>query len=467
MASSSLKLVRREPEHAYISDMLWLPRRKIAESVVKEALEFWGVEKGTPVLNRLWDETNNHVICPREFLSTEDYKSFDFKFIDLTRRRYPRANFHSKILLRNEQAAAWSAFDKARGGILNLAPGKGKTVLSLQKAATLDVPTLVVVHNTYLWEQWQERISAFLELPVGESIGRVQGPEFDWRHPITIAMIHTLSNKAEKGEIPAEFAKHFGLTIFDEVHHLSAPFFVRAAPLTTGLRFGLTATTDRLDGMEFIYQYHLGKIFYSDLRQDLIPRIYFQLTPVQIDCREKEKGNPPEEILDVKGEVNIPKLRSYVGQMELSNQFRANCIKEALREGRKILALGHSKIQLQLLHEMFPGSGLVIQETPQNQRTEMVQTSQLCFAINHLGAEGLDDDMLDTLFVLTPFSSPNDLQQFMGRIQRSKPGKRTPVVVIFDDVGVGPFHGLCHSLKKTLRKWDMDYETKNAPKGWR
>jgi superfamily II DNA or RNA helicase len=447
--------------------MLWLPRRKISENVVKEALEFWGVEKGTPILNRLWDETNNHIICPREFLAAENYPAFDFPFVDLTRKRFPRANFNSRIRLRDEQAAAWAAFDKARSGILNLAPGKGKTVLSLQKVASLDCPALIVVHNTYLWEQWQERISSFLELPFGESIGRVQGPEFDWCRPITIAMIHTLSNMADKGEIPEAFRRHFGITIFDEVHHLSAPYFVKAAPLTTGLRFGLTATANRLDGMEFIYQYHLGKIFYTDLKQDLIPRIYFQYTPIQVDCRPKEKGNPPDDILDVKGEVNIPKLRSYVGQMERSNRFRADCIKEALAEGRKILALGHSKIQLQLLHEMFPGSGLVIQETPQHLRTEMVQSSQLCFAINHLGAEGLDDDMLDTLFVLTPFSSPNDLQQFMGRIQRSKPGKRTPVVVIFDDVGVGPFHGLCHKLKKTLKSWNMKFEIKNSPSGWR
>lgn len=442
--------MRRDPGKAYISDMLWLPKKHIAEGAVKESLQFWTLDKNVPYLEKLWGETDHHVICPREFLNTENYPQYSFPFVDISPRKFPRANLHSKIELRGNQLDAYAAFSAASSGILNLAPGKGKTILSLKKIVDLDCPALIVVHNTYLWEQWQERISSFLELPIGQHIGRIQGQEFDWQRPITIGMIHSLAGRAERGEIPPEFSQHFGVVIFDEVHHLSAPYFSKTAPLIQGMRFGLTATATRLDGMEFIYKHHIGGIFHTDLRQDLAPRIYFQRTPVEIDLRSPE-------VNDVTGKVNIPKLRSFIGTLDVSNDFRAQCIREAAKEGRKILALSHSKKQLIAMSEMFPGSGLVIQETPQETRTEVVQKSKICFAINSLGAEGLDDDKLDTLFVLTPFSSPNDLQQFMGRIQRSREGKKTPVVVIFDDVAVPPFHALCRKLMRTLKEWKMPF----------
>lgn len=455
--TSTLRLVRREPDKAYVCDMLWLPKRKLAESSIKESLQFWTAEKGVAVLQRLWDETNHHLICPREFLAPETYKNYGFDFVDLSTRRFTRTHLGSKIRIRDEQAAAYAALARARGGVLNLAPGKGKTVLSLQKIVDTQVPALIVVHNTFLWEQWQEKIHEFIYMPIGKKIGRVQGQEFDWKHPITIAMIHTLANRADNGTIPMDFRKHFGMVVFDEVHHLSAPLFAKSAPLVQGMRFGLTATANRLDGMEFIYKYHIGDVFYSDLEQDLQPRIYFQKTPVYFSL-------DIEEVLDISGQVSIPKMRTFIGDHDISNQFRYNCINDALKEGRKIICLSHSKKQLQNLSDMFPGSGLVIQETPQEKRGEIVRKSRICFAIAQLGGEGLDDDMLDTLFVLTPFSSPNDLQQFMGRIQRAKPGKKTPVVVVFDDVSLKPFHGLCHKLKKTLKEWDMPFEVLNARK---
>ncbi len=456
MKAPGVRVVRRDPNTAYLTDMLWLPKRKISESAVKEALQFWTVEAGSPVMQRLWDETNTHVICPREFLAPEAYKLYPFPFVDLTPNQFPKTNIWFKGELRGNQIEAYDAFSKARGGVLNLAPGKGKTVLALKRVQDVGCPTLIVVHNTYLYEQWRERIAQFLELPPNQRLGRIQGPECDWYHPITIAMIQTLANMVDKGTVPQGFSKHFGMVMFDEVHHLSAPEFVKSAPLIKGLRYGLTATANRLDGMEFVYRYHIGDIFYSDLRQDLKPRVYFQLTPTYINMEDPD-------VLDRAGQISIPKLRTVIGKMDDANRFRAHCIREALDSGRKIIALSHSKEQLKRLHELFPSSGLIISEVPQAERTNIVQKSRVCFAISQLGAEGLDDENLDTLFVLTPFSSPNDLQQFVGRIQRAKEGRRTPVVTIFDDVKIKPFHLLCRKLKKTFKEWEMPMEILPAP----
>lgn len=463
-----LRLVARDPDKAYISDMLWLPRKHIPEQAIKEGLMYWDVEKNQAVHRRLWEETRDHLICPREYIRADQYSQFSFPFVDLTPREFPKAAFTVKNDPRDDdQRRAYEAMGQSHGGILNLACGKGKTFLALKHAADVGRPLLVIVHNSYLFNQWiNDAIPAHVELPAGESVGIIQGDRFDWKRPITIAMIQSLALRFERGDIPPEFREHFGMVVYDEVHHLSAPFFVQTAPLVTGLRYGLTATEKRADGFEFIYKYHLGEVFHTDLVQKLIPRIYFQLTPVFVDLKI-------DDIRDVKGELHIGKLRTYIGRMDSSNIFRAHCIREALDQGRKVLAVSHSKEQLIALSEMFPGSGLIVQETPVEERSDIVRKSQVSFAIANLGFEGLDDPALDTVFVLFPFKGAGPLQQVMGRIgARTLDEKKSPVLVIFDDIRVNPLHGMVKTMQQNLKDWDkhvagmpaLEYTVLNAPK---
>jgi superfamily II DNA or RNA helicase len=446
---SELRLVIRDPKKAYIGDMLWLPKALVAEKAIKEGLQFWDVEGNNPILRRLWRETEHHLICPREYIKNVQYEQFPFPFVDLTPKTFPKANFSVKDEPRDEeQRRAYEALKTSTGGILNLACGKGKTFLALKRAADVGCPLLVVVHNSYLMDQWaNSAIPKHVILPHGKSVGIIQGNRFEWNHPITVAMIQTLANRIDEGRIHPEFRRHFGMVVYDEVHHLSAPLFVSTAPIITGLRYGLTATEKRADGFDFIYKYHIGDVFYTDLKQKLIPRIYFQLTPTSVDLDR-------HEVRDKTGNLHIGKLRSYLGTVTEANDFRAKCLKEAVNQGRKILCVSHSKEQLIQLHEMFPDSGLIIQETPAEDRARIVKKSRISFAISSLGFEGLDDPELDTIFALFPFKQPTDLQQVMGRIQRETEGKNTPVLIIFDDIKIKPLHAMCQTMKNHMKEWD-------------
>ncbi len=448
-----LNLIKRDPNKAYISNNLWLPKKLIPIDAIKAGLQYWEIEKGRSVLRTLWEEVEHHLICPREYISSRQYINFPFPFIDITPKKFPKASFLVKTEPRDEdQKLANSAFSAARSGILNLACGKGKTFLALKHGERVGAPLLVIVHNTFLMNQWvNEAIPTHVELPPGQKVGIIQGSTFEWECPIVVAMVHSLASRARAGKIPVEFKNYFGTVIFDEVHHLSAPLFVTTASLIHGLRYGLTATDKRGDGTDFIYKMHIGDIFYTDLHQSILPDIYFQYTPVYCDLSK-------EEVRDKKGELNIGKLRSYVGNIPEANAFRARCIQKYLNEGRKILAVSHSKDQLVNLHQMFPGSGLIIRETPQEARSSIVRNSSISFAISSLGFEGLDDSSLDSIHILLPFGSndspPNDLQQIMGRVQREKKGKKVPTVIIYDDINIKPLHYTCMIMRKQLTNWD-------------
>lgn len=457
MRGPKLCLVRREPDKAYVADKLWLPKAYVAVDALKQSLQYYLAKDRTMILERLWDETRDHLIVPREFIAPKDYTRYPFPFVDLTPRRFPVSGLHSRITLRDaRQEAAYAALASTHSGLLNLAPGRGKTVLALKRIADLGCPGLVVVHNTFLYEQWQNQIAKFVSLPPREEVGTIQGEKFDWEHPITIAMIHTLALRAKADKIPPEFQRHFGVVFYDEVHHLAAPLFCSTAPLILGHRYGLTATDKRADGLEFIYNYALGPVFYSDMTPEMMPEVFFQQTPVDIDLKDPK-------VHDIYGEVNISKLRSYLGRDPVGNEFRYHCIKEAYDSGRKILAVGHAKDQLIEMSKLFPDSGLVIQETPQKERPDIVAKSRVAFAIARLGIEGLDDPSMDVLFFLTPFSSENDLIQALGRIQRSHAGKRIPIVVIFEDNRVRPLYHLCAKLKKILAAKGYKFDTLPPP----
>lgn len=448
----------KEPNKAYVSNQLWLPTENnvlggVRVGPIQKALEFLvGSREGEPYTIKMWETTRNHIVCPREFLPPSEYPKYKFPYVDL-RPQFGKAEFEDLVIPRTEeQVVAWHALAMNDNGILNLACGKGKTKLSLKKIAQKGVPTLVIVPDGGMLEQWKESIKGSDRTPQGlrvnGEIGIIQGTTFDWKRPIVLALVTTLALKIRDGKIPEEFFRYFGLIVYDEVHQIGAPVFSQTAWPFYGDRIGLTATVQREDGLDPIYRYHIGEPFYSDLKQDLIPYVYFQKTPATLD----------QELAVRNGSVNVSMLRSMLGVSPWANNYRYWAIREALEQGRKILCLSHSKQQLRLFHAMFPGSGLIISETDRTQRLDVLRDNQLVFAISKLGTTGVDDDRLDTLFWLTPFRSLNALQQSFGRIQRPLPGKRHPVVTIFDDTEVPTLKNMCLKLKQTLKQWQFKFE---------
>ena len=89
------------------------------------------------------------------------------------------------------------------------------------------------------------------------------------------------------------------------------------------------------------------------------------------------------------------------------------------------------------------------------ERMDYLKTKQVVFAIMKYGKEGLDDEHLDTVLVSLPFSSKNGLQQVLGRPARQKAGKRSPLVVFYED-DVGPLIGMCKKLRRHLLSWPLE-----------
>jgi superfamily II DNA or RNA helicase len=423
---------------------MWLPKNLINTQSITQSLELYPTNdqrnEKTPV--RLWKETKHHLVVPKFFISKEQRQLYKFPFTDL-QIGFDKTDLTHKVTPRDEiQREAIAALVRADNGILNLACGKGKTTIALAAIATVNLPAIIIVQNEGLLTQWHDQIRNHLNYT--GPIGVVQQKSFDWKQPITIAMIQTLAKHSL--EWSAEFRRYFGIVVYDEVHHLAAPMFMKTADLFFGRRWGLTATATRSDGLESIYYYHLGQIIYQDLTQDLIPMTYFITTGISATTFEEQR-----EIVDRSREVNIAKLRGWLGRHVARNNLILSEIKDATDNGRKILAITHSRDHAISLHETVRGSGLCIGGMGGEERRDNLRNHNITFATIQAAGEALDDPKLDTLFILTPFGDHNTLQQCLGRIQRSMPGKNRPTVLILED-DIDYCHGLCGKTRRYLRQ---------------
>jgi superfamily II DNA or RNA helicase len=328
-------------------------------------------------------------------------------------------------------------------GLLSLACGKGKTVIAIMASAKLNTPTLVIVHTKDLMDQWVERILEFTNLTL-EDIGIYRGKAVDWQKPVCIAMIQTLAARAQAEELPDGFESHFGVVIYDEVHHLGAPYFNTTAAVGRGLRWGLTATPDREDGLDELYKYHIGPILYENHEHDIIPDTFFVRTGIQV---------PPDVWPDLKdrtGETNIPKLMTWLSKNEERNAKIISTLNDALADGRHILALSSRVGMLDHLDEVYGDvSGKIHGKVSDKNRKGVLYKHDLVFATTQLAKEGLDRKDLDTVGLLLPITKEGMIRQIYGRIQRLCEGKKGAVVVIFED-DIRICRNMCAKIRRVL-----------------
>jgi superfamily II DNA or RNA helicase len=131
------------------------------------------------------------------------------------------------------------------------------TVCAINIACRLKLKTLVIVHQTFLQDQWIERIEQFTNANIGiirQDKVIIEGKD------IVIGMLQSISGR----DYDEEIFEQFGLVIYDECHHIGAKVFSKSLQ-KAGCKYtlGLSATPIRKDGMTKIIHWHLGDTLYN------------------------------------------------------------------------------------------------------------------------------------------------------------------------------------------------------------
>lgn len=209
------------------------------------------------------------------------------------------------------------------GGVITIPPGKGKTCLGLylsylfRKLTKKKINTLIIVHKTFLVNQWIERIKQYLP---DAKIGIIQQDKIDIEgKDIVIGMLQSICMKNYDEDV----FERFSFVIFDEVHHLGAKVFSNAllkiqAPYT----LGLSATPIRDDKLEKVFYWHLGSTIweqYADNDNTVIIKMYNYNTSL------------PNKLLKPvfnfrSKQINMAKMVTNITELVIRNQHIVNLI---------------------------------------------------------------------------------------------------------------------------------------------
>lgn len=310
---------------------------------------------------------------------------------------------------------------KNNGGLLSLGCGQGKTVIALYIACFFKIKTLVIVHKSFLLNQWIERANQF----TNASLGIIQQKKIDIDgKDIVIGMLQSIA----KDNYDPDIFRDFGLIIFDEAHHAPSKFFSKALPLIScKYSLALSATPERNDKLEKVLFWYLGDLMYkeeSKKEMDVVSKIYkYNLNS------DKYKLS----YLPFTGKVNRPKSLTNICKLKKRNKFIKRLIEETIiQKGRKILVLSDRIDHLNILKEKLDENIWSDFYIGGRKQTDLDKAAKadVIFATFSMASEALDIPTLNTLIMVTPRSN---IEQSVGRILRTKNHNIVPLILDIED----------------------------------
>lgn len=349
------------------------------------------------------------------------------------------------------------------GGVISLACGMGKTYLALYFCCQFKVKTLVVCHTTSLMLQWKDRIMEFVPRA---KIGIVQQSKCEVEDSdIIIASLKTVALK----DYPPKTFESVGLVVWDEIHLMVTNLFSKAFPkLSTKYAIGLSATPNRKDRCETIFQYYIGPILYVLKRKQnnkIIARcVTLLMDRDQLPLKYNRFGKvmyTSTLVRIVKDECRIARIVDMIIDFA-SDGRKVLVLSEYVDHLRKIKALLKKKIatlkdncksKLKKLYLDF-SYDLYIGEMNSSQR-QATEQKDVILGTYKLASVGMDIPTLNTLILASP---RKEIEQSVGRILRKESdSKHKPLIVdIIDNHGI--FIAQARVRKKFYRKYGYTLE---------
>lgn len=333
-----------------------------------------------------------------------------------------------RALLRDYQDAAVKAMMGREHGVLQAGTGAGKTVMALAIIAARKQPSLVLVHNKELLNQWRDRTKQFLDIEAG----RIGGGRFEVR-PVSIGIVNTVRNRLD------ELTPHFGHIVVDECHRCPSAMFTECVDaFPAKYRLGLSATPYRRDGLTKAIHFYIGPKLH-EVDQTRLQREGAILRPgvVTRPTAFRFGGNGADHYQELLTALTLDRHR---------NALIAGDVKRELARGAgTALVVSDRVAHLEALAACLRAVGVTMDlltgQTPKAQREAMVERIragkvQVLGSTLQLIGEGFDCPGLASLFLATPIKFSGRLLQVVGRILRPQDGKTPRLYDYHDPVGV-------------------------------
>lgn len=345
-----------------------------------------------------------------------------------------------------------AALDKARiifdpskpagdGGVLSLPCGYGKTFCAAKIVADyLKLAALIIVPTECLMDQWVDAIHSFVP---GARTGFIQRDHVDVEDKdFVVAMLHSISLK----DYGIQTFSRFGIVIYDECHHVGSELFCKSMlKVRTRFILGLSATPERRDGLSHVFYKFIGPLFHKEKRAGSNIVYVKKLTLNSISENYQVLRMP-------NGTTNTASMTTAISKLPERNVLIVFCIRQLIKQGRKILLLSSRREHLSVIKEMLDAEGIKHPDTgkyitygfyygkkgltKQAHRALLSQSAKcdVVLGIDTIAKEGLDIPDLNTLIFATPGGV--EVEQPVGRILRKFHKLINPLVIdLVDNTG--------------------------------
>ena len=318
--------------------------------------------------------------------------------------------------------------EKGANGLICVPCGYGKTFMALNLAVQIKKRFLIVVDKEFLMNQWKSEIENFIQ---GARVGILQANKAQIekeKYDITICMIQTICRR----EFPDGFFEEYGLTIFDECHHLGAAYFCQALKkIQTKFMLGLSATPDREDGLTRVFEAFLGDPVYKNTQR--APDAEAVVKAVWFDSEDPAYKEIP---VNWRGEPITAKLLNQVAECEARNQKIVRTLYDYIVDPNRYILLISDRIsqlewfynEMQHIHSNCK-IGYYIGGMKQSVLDENAAKCKVLLATYQMTAEGFSVKKLNTIVLCTPRKK---VEQASGRIFRERIDERKVAPHIID-----------------------------------
>lgn len=351
----------------------------------------------------------------------------------------------------SNQKDAIEALSTHTNGVLNGTTAFGKTVTAIALIAKLKVNTLILVHTKALLDQWQKKLTEFLDLEYEEPERKGRGRKkvfspfgtLDSRGNSLHGQVDiALMQSCIDGDDVKPFLCDYGMVIVDECHHAPAFSFEQILKqVNAKYVYGLTATPIRKDGHQPIIFMQCGPIRYSaDAKAQKASQTFNRiLIPRFTSYRHLEE------------KATFAQMTPKMAEDNLRNKMIVKDVIEALEEDRSPIVLTSLTAHVSILADLLKPHcknviTLVGSESTKEKREKMELLSSIpadepmiIVATGKYVGEGFDCPRLDTLFMALPVSWKGIVAQYAGRLHREYATKKDVRIYDYIDFHVPMF----------------------------
>ena len=307
---------------------------------------------------------------------------------------------------------------RGQGTILEMPTASGKSLPILALIKEFGTPTLVLVHQKKLMDQWNEGIQKTLDWKPA-----LYGDNKKEIGPIVVGMVQSIANA------PNFPINNFNFVIVDEVHRTPAMQTYKILMKSNAYyKYGVSATAFREQGDELKMFAAIGPVIKVSSIKELIKKGVLAKPTIEfINAPRAQEGETYADAYKKQIVMNMPR-----------NVLIANKANELATTGLSVLVTVNQIKHGKTLEKMIPGSKFVHGTTKTKDRNKILkdfEEGRLKVVISTIVKEGIDIPTMNVLICAAGGKSEGATMQRIGRALRTTKDKKTALIIDVLDNG--------------------------------